>query len=106
MPPRSDTRSVPRSSGPRCRIMSVIAASTLGSAGAPSMLTNPAIPHIDKGDLPWAAARLPNEHVDVLRPETTGLVMRAAHRDLREHVLVAHGIPVGIDVEHDAVHLE
>src|SRR5688572_7778838 len=37
--------------------MSVIAPSTLASAGAPSRLTNPAIPHIYEGDLPrppWA----------------------------------------------------
>ena len=32
--------------------MSVIAPSTLASAGAPSRLTNPAIPHIYQGDLP------------------------------------------------------
>src|SRR6185503_20449819 len=40
--------------------MSVIASSTPASAGAPSTLTNPAIPHICEGDLfrpPWWAWR-------------------------------------------------
>src|SRR6187402_1420715 len=47
-----------------------------------------------------------NEPVHVLGPEATRLVVGAAHRDLGEHILVAERVPVGIDVEHDAVDLE
>src|SRR5207344_1534035 len=47
-----------------------------------------------------------NEPVHVLGSEATRLVVGAAHRDLGEHILVTERVPVGIDVEHDAVDLE
>ena len=50
--------------------------------------------------------RSANEPVDIISAEATLLVVVAAHRDLGEDIFVAQGVAVGIDVEHDAVHLE